>query len=76
MIRSLMASRYRKTYERILARIVGGGVAHVDETEVDLKKEKGYVWVLANLKVTSSICTSRAGRRPSCMSCSRTSREC
>jgi predicted RecB family nuclease len=49
-IRSLMASRYRKTCERILARIVGGGVAHADESEVDLQKETGYVWVLANLE--------------------------
>ena len=50
MIRSLMASRYRKTCERILARIVGGELAHADETEVDLQKEKGYVWVLANME--------------------------
>jgi hypothetical protein len=49
-IRSLMARRYRGTCDRILARIVGGGLAHADETEVDLQKEKGYVWVLANLE--------------------------
>lgn len=49
-IRSLMASRYRKTCERILARIVCGGLAHADETEFALQKEKGYVWVLANLE--------------------------
>ena len=49
-IRSLMASRYRKTCDRILARIVCGSLTHADETEVDLQKEKGYVWVLANLE--------------------------
>jgi predicted RecB family nuclease len=49
-IRSLMARRYRKTCDRILARIVCGSLAHADETEVDLQTEKGYVWVLANLE--------------------------
>jgi len=49
-IRALMANRYRKTCDRILARIVGGNLTHADETDVDLQKEKGYVWVLANLE--------------------------
>jgi len=49
-IRGLMANRYRKTWERILARIIDGYLAHADETEVDLKRGKGYVWVLANLE--------------------------
>jgi hypothetical protein len=49
-IRSLMASRYRETCDRILARIARGSVVHADETEVKLKKEKGYVWVLTNLE--------------------------
>jgi predicted RecB family nuclease len=48
-IRALMANRYRKTCDRILARIVGGWLAHADETEVDLSRGKGYVWVLTNL---------------------------
>jgi predicted RecB family nuclease len=49
-IRTLMAKRYRKTCDRILGRIVGGGLGHADETEVALKKEKGYVWVLASME--------------------------
>jgi predicted RecB family nuclease len=49
-IRALMANRYRKTCERILGRIVGGRLAHADETEVDLNRGKGYVWVLTNLE--------------------------
>ena len=49
-IRTLMANRYRKTYDRILVRIVAGHLTHADETEVDLQKEKGYVWVLANME--------------------------
>jgi hypothetical protein len=34
----------------VLARIVGGSLAHADETEIDLQKERGYVWVLANME--------------------------
>jgi hypothetical protein len=49
-IRALMANRYRKTCDRILARIVGGSLTHGDETEVDLARGKGYVWVLANME--------------------------
>jgi predicted RecB family nuclease len=49
-IRALMANRYRKTCDRILGRIVGGRLAHADETEVDLNRGKGYVWVLTNLE--------------------------
>ncbi len=45
-----MANRYRKTCDGILARIVGGKLAHADETEVDLQKGKGYVWVVANME--------------------------
>jgi hypothetical protein len=45
-----MASRYRKTLKGILARIVGGGLVHVDETQVNLKQGKGYVWVLASME--------------------------
>ena len=29
---------------------MGGGLVHADETEVDLKRGKGYVWVLANME--------------------------
>ena len=47
-----MAKRYRKTCDRILGRIVGGQLAHADETEVNLGGGggKGYVWVLTNLE--------------------------
>ena len=49
-MKALMARRYRKTCERILARIVAGGLVHADETHVNLQKGKGYVWVLTNLE--------------------------
>jgi hypothetical protein len=47
-IRALMANRYQKTCDGILRWIVGGRLAHADETEVALRRGKGYVWVLAN----------------------------
>jgi hypothetical protein len=50
MIKNLMARRYRRTIEGILARIVAGGLVHIDETEVNLQKSKGYVWVLASME--------------------------
>src|SRR5262249_60236415 len=50
MLKSLVARRYRPTWKRILDRIVGGLLAHADETHVNLQKGKGYVWALANLE--------------------------
>jgi hypothetical protein len=50
MIKTLMARRYRETLKGILARIMGGGLAHVDETQFNLKLGKGYVWVLVSME--------------------------
>jgi predicted RecB family nuclease len=50
MIKSMMADYYKPTYERLLAKILAGGLLHIDETEVKLKYEKGYVWVFTNLE--------------------------
>lgn len=50
MIKTLMAKRYSKTLKEILARIVAGGLVHVDETQFNLKQGKGYVWVLASME--------------------------
>jgi predicted RecB family nuclease len=44
----MMASYYSRTTKIILGRLVAGGVIYADETEVKLKKSKGYVWVLSN----------------------------
>jgi predicted RecB family nuclease len=49
-VKTLMARRYRSACERILERIAGGRLAHADETHVNLKKGKGYVWALTNLE--------------------------
>jgi predicted RecB family nuclease len=50
LIKMLMARRYRKTVSRSLARIMAGGLAHVDETHANLQEGKGYVWVVTNLE--------------------------
>jgi predicted RecB family nuclease len=50
MLKSLMAGYYQPTYKRLLDKILSGGLLHVDETEVKLRSEKGYVWVFTNLE--------------------------
>jgi predicted RecB family nuclease len=50
MIKSLMAKRYMPTWERIRDKILSGCVIHVDETPINLRNGKGYVWVLANME--------------------------
>jgi hypothetical protein len=44
------AVRYKPTIQMLLARIIAGGVIHIDETTVRLKKESGYVFVMTNLE--------------------------
>jgi predicted RecB family nuclease len=49
--KQLLAHHYAGTYRLLLERIVRGNLAHVDETEVSVKKVgKGYVWVLTNME--------------------------
>ena len=50
MLKSLVAERYRPTVKRIMDRIVGGELVHADETHINLKVGKGYVWALTNLE--------------------------
>jgi hypothetical protein len=44
------AQYYRRRYEEIFKELLRSDVLHVDETEVDLRGKKGYVWVVANLE--------------------------
>ena len=46
--KQMMASYYSETAKGILERLVSGNVIYADETEVKLKKTKGYVVVLSN----------------------------
>jgi predicted RecB family nuclease len=50
MFKSLMARYYRPGYQRLLKKILSGSVLHIDETEVNLRTGKGYVWVFASLE--------------------------
>jgi predicted RecB family nuclease len=47
-LKVMMATYYSRTTKAILGRLMAGGVIYADETEVKLKKTKGYVWVLSN----------------------------
>jgi predicted RecB family nuclease len=48
--KTAVADYYRPAYARILEEILKGPVLHIDETEVDLRGRKGYVWVLTSLE--------------------------
>jgi hypothetical protein len=48
--KTAVAEHYRATYARILEEILKGSVLHIDETEVNLRGRKGYVWVLTSLE--------------------------
>ena len=50
MLKSLMASYYKTTYQGLLEKIIAGKLLHVDETEVELQDQKGYIWVFTNLE--------------------------
>jgi predicted RecB family nuclease len=50
VFKTLMARYYRTTYERLLEKLLAGGLLHVDETEVILRTGKAYVWVFTNLE--------------------------
>jgi hypothetical protein len=47
--KSRLAREYKGTYRDLLNSIVSGYLIHADETSVNLKKDKGYVWVVTNL---------------------------
>ena len=49
--KTYMANHYKKTYEEILAEILKSPVIHIDETTVNLKSDKGYVWVMTSINL-------------------------
>jgi len=49
-IKHSMANDYRPTYQRLLEKIVSGKLLHLDETEVQLRTWKGFVWVFTSLE--------------------------
>jgi predicted RecB family nuclease len=50
MFKSLMAHYCRPGYRRLLDKILSGPLLHIDETEVQLRTGKAYVWVFATLE--------------------------
>ncbi len=51
VFKQMLAEHYQETYKRLLEKLVGGALLHVDETEVHVRRVgKGYVWVFTNLE--------------------------
>jgi hypothetical protein len=48
--KTAVAEHYRAEYAEILKELLGGSLIHIDETEVDLRGRKGYVWVLTSME--------------------------
>jgi hypothetical protein len=48
--KAVVAEHYKATYARILDEILRGPLIHIDETEVNLRGRKGYVWVLTSME--------------------------
>ena len=46
--RNLLARFYRRTYKRLLAKLLAGPVLYIDETEIKLRTGTGYIWVCAS----------------------------
>jgi predicted RecB family nuclease len=62
-IRSVMARRYRPTYGKILKKLISGAVLHADETEIELRTGKAYVWVFTSAEDVFYTCRpTREGR--------------
>jgi hypothetical protein len=54
--KSELARHYKGTYADILTKIVAGNLIHADETGVQFKHDKGYVWAFANLENVVFMC--------------------
>jgi hypothetical protein len=49
MFRTLLARKYEGTYKGLLNKILSGKLIHIDETEIKLRGERGYVWVITSV---------------------------
>lgn len=47
-MKGIMAAYYRPTIKLMKARLLSGPVINIDETQIALRHNKGYVWVLTN----------------------------
>jgi predicted RecB family nuclease len=48
LFKGAVAEYFKTGYEKILTDLLRGKLIHIDETTVNLQKDKGYVWVLAS----------------------------
>jgi predicted RecB family nuclease len=48
--KGLTAEYYEPTYQQLLKKLLAGKLLHVDETQVKLRRGKGFVWALTNLE--------------------------
>src|SRR5262249_54460189 len=48
--KTAIAEHYQAAYARLLDEILRGPLIHIDETEVNLRGRKGYVWVLTSME--------------------------
>lgn len=62
-LKSKASDYYSETNKKILDRIIHGNLIHVDETSIDIKGHRAYVWVLTNLQeVVYLIAENREGK--------------
>ncbi|MEM9214486.1 MAG: TM0106 family RecB-like putative nuclease [Cyanobacteria bacterium P01_F01_bin.150] len=47
--KSYTANRFQSLTEKILSNIIKGPILHIDETEINLRDKKGYVWVFTSM---------------------------
>jgi hypothetical protein len=50
MFKTLLARYYRPAFQQIRSKLLVGNILHLDETSINFRKGKGYVWVLANME--------------------------
>jgi predicted RecB family nuclease len=48
-IKNYYANKFQLHYKNILKEIISGNLIHIDETTVQVKRHKGYVWVITNM---------------------------
>ena len=62
LFKGAVAEYFKIGYEKILKDLLRGRLIHIDETTVNLQKDKGYVWVLASTEAVYCFYrTSREG---------------
>ena len=52
LFKTIAAKFYKRTYNRLLERIIDGNLIHADEISVKLQRDGGYVWIFTNMEET------------------------